>query len=141
MRCHPDAVNLLVVDSDRVDLVAVKQRRHQLVRSDAVDAYAADRTGESRIKRCMQLHSRGLAHARRPVVLQIEDALLLSFRTDGFMKVDRFSNALFDRKAARSKRFKLANIAAVRISVAGKRPDLFDLVRLDPHHPRAYRRG
>ena len=82
----------------------------------------------------MQLHACGLAHTCRPVVLQVEDALLLALRADGLVKVDRFANALLDGKTARPKRLELANVAAVRVAVAGERPELFDLVPLDPHH-------
>ena len=137
---NADAVNLLIVDCHRVDLVAVKQSRHECVGSHALDADTADRAGEFWIERRMQLYAWNLAHTRRPVVLQIKDALLLAPGADGLVKVDGFSNALFDGKAARSKHFKLANVAAVWVPGAGQRPELFDLVRSDPHHPGPYRR-
>ncbi len=82
----------------------------------------------------MQLHSGNVLHPRRPVVLQIEDALLLASGADGLVKVDRLADALLDGKAACAQRLELADVLAVRIAVAGKRPDLLDLVLLDPHH-------
>src|SRR5277367_891586 len=134
VRSNANAVNVLIVDPDRVDLVTVKESRHQCIRSYTIDADPADRAGKFRIERRMQLHARHLAHARRPVVLQVEDALLLALGADALVKVDGFTNALFYGKTARSQHFKLANVSAVRVPGAGKRPELFDLVRFDTHH-------
>src|SRR5579871_434369 len=140
MRRHADAVDLLVVDADRVNLVAIKQRVHQITRWDALNADSADRAREPRIQRRMQLHPGNVFHPRRPVVLQIKNALLLTLRSNRLMEIDRLSNALLDGEAARSQRLKLTNIAAARISITGQRPDLLDLVLLHPHHARANRR-
>lgn len=122
MWSNADAVNVLVVDSDRVDLVTVEQLRHELVRSDAFDAHPADRAREPGIKRRMQLHSGNLARLCGPIVFQVEDALLLAFGADRLMKVNRFSNSLLDRKAPRPQCFKLADVVTVRISITGQRP-------------------
>ena len=54
----------------------------------------------------MQLHLRDRLHPRRPVVLQIADALLLALAADALVEVDGFSNALFERKTARSQRLR-----------------------------------
>ncbi len=64
-----DAVDLFVVDSDGVDLVAVEECRHQLVRGDAFDADAADGAGESWVERGVQLDAGELADSCGPVVL------------------------------------------------------------------------
>ena len=70
-----------------------------------------------------------------PSSLQIKDAPLLAGGADTLMKIDGFADTLFDGKTAGSKHFKLANIAAVEADGAGKRPQLFDFIRFDPHHP------
>src|SRR6187402_3838444 len=89
----------------------------------------------------MQLHSRHFADARRPVIFQVEDSLLFAPRANRFVEVDRFADALLDGKAACSERFKFANVWTVRIAVTGQRPELFDLIALDPHHAGADGRG
>jgi hypothetical protein len=57
------------------------------------------------------------------------------------VKIDRLADALLDGKAARAQRLKLADVGAPRLAVTGQRPDLLDLVALDPQHARADGRG
>jgi len=80
----------------------------------------------------MQLDPGCITHPGCPVVFQIMDAVLLSPASDALMKIDGFSNSLFDGKAAGSEGFKLADVAAAGLAVAGERPYLLDLVLLDP---------
>ena len=89
----------------------------------------------------MQFYLLCFLHARSPVILQIANAFFLALGADALVEVDGLADALFQRKTARAEGFEFTNVGAVRGGVAGQRPELFDLVLLDPHHAGADGRG
>src|ERR1700728_3372773 len=89
----------------------------------------------------MQLHLRRLGHARGPVILQVVNTLLFALAADALVEIDRLADALLDGKAARAQRLELPDVGAARLTVAGERPYLLNLVLLYPQHSGADRRG
>src|SRR5438105_3863897 len=84
----------------------------------------------------MKLYAGNVLHPRCPVVLEVEDSLLLAPRADGLVEVDRLADALFDGEAARAQYLELADVGSVRVACADQRPQLRDLLLLYPQHAR-----